>query len=66
MEVSFMVNSQSNGNALSGLTAEQAKKLQETFGKNELIPQKKESFFRKILEVLSEPMFLLLLIAAII
>jgi magnesium-transporting ATPase (P-type) len=66
MEVSFMANLQNTGNALSGLTAEQAKKLQETFGKNELPPRKKESFFHKILEVLSEPMFLLLIVAAII
>src|SRR5665647_994448 len=49
-----------------GLTSTQAKELQEKFGKNELTPEKKESFFHKILEVLSEPMFLLLIIAAIV
>ena len=36
------------------------------YGKNELIPTKKESLFLKILEVLKEPMFLLLLVAAVI
>lgn len=49
-----------------GLTSDEAKKRQEEFGKNELIVEKKESFFHKILEVLSEPMFLLLIVAAII
>lgn len=49
-----------------GLTSEQAKKLQEEYGRNELTPRKKESFFRKIWEVLSEPMFLLLIAAAVI
>jgi Ca2+-transporting ATPase len=47
-----------------GLTTQQAKELQLKFGKNELTPEKKETFFHKILEVLSEPMFLLLIIAA--
>src|SRR5665647_1870435 len=47
-----------------GLTSTQAKELQEQFGKNELTPEKKESFIHKILEVLSEPMFLLLIVAA--
>lgn len=49
-----------------GLTNEEAKKAQERYGKNQLIPEKKESFLAKILEVLKEPMFLLLLIAATI
>ena len=31
-----------------------------------LLPEKKESFFHKILHVISEPMFLLLIVAAII
>lgn len=55
-----------NGSNMQGLTSLQAEELQEKFGKNELTPEKKESFFHKILEVLSEPMFILLLIAAII
>lgn len=49
-----------------GLTSTRAKELQEQFGKNELTAEKKESFFHKILEVLSEPMFLLLIIAAVV
>ena len=48
-----------------GLTTEQARTRQEQFGRNELTPHKKDNFFRKVLEVLSEPMFLLLLIAAV-
>ncbi len=49
-----------------GLTSSKAKQLQEQFGKNELTPEKKESFLHKILEVISEPMFLLLIVAAVI
>ena len=51
---------------INGLTGEQAKALQVTFGRNELTPQKKTSFFRKVLHIIAEPMFLLLLIAAVI
>ncbi|MBU3113933.1 cation-translocating P-type ATPase [Clostridium lacusfryxellense] len=51
---------------LQGLTSINAKKLQEKFGKNELVAKKKESFVRKILKVIGEPMFLLLIIAAVI
>ena len=49
-----------------GLTTEEAKKRQEQYGKNELIPEKKESFLHKIFHVITEPMFLLLLVAAVI
>ena len=49
-----------------GLTNEEARKLQEQFGKNELTEQKKERFFFKALHIICEPMFLLLLVAAII
>lgn len=49
-----------------GLTSAQAKKQQEKFGKNELTTQKKENFFRKALHIISEPMFLLLIAAAVI
>jgi len=51
---------------LQGLTTLEAKKLQEKFGKNELVGKKKESFLHKILKVIGEPMFLLLIVAAII
>lgn len=53
-------------NKMKGLTEEQVKFAQEKFGKNQLTPEKKENFFIKILEVLKEPMFLLLIVAAII
>lgn len=56
---SFMTNK-------NGLTTSEAKKLLEKYGRNELTPQKKESFIRKILHIVCEPMFLLLLIAAAI
>ena len=49
-----------------GLTTEQARKLQEKYGRNELTTQKKQSFIRKALRTVCEPMFLLLLIAATI
>lgn len=52
--------------ALQGLTTEQAKKLQEEHGKNELAQKKEQSFIGKVFHIICEPMFLLLLIAAII
>lgn len=51
---------------LKGLSSQEAKKIQEKFGKNELVAEKKESIFHKILQVICEPMFLLLIIAAVI
>ncbi|MDD2481835.1 MAG: cation-translocating P-type ATPase [Lutispora sp.] len=51
---------------MEGLTSAEAGKLQEKYGKNELASQKKENFFIKVLHIISEPMFLLLLVAAII
>lgn len=59
-----MTEQQTKG--FQGLTTSQAKQLQEKFGKNELAVEKKESIFHKILHVMSEPMFLLLIIAAVI
>lgn len=50
----------------TGLTSEQAKELQQQFGKNEIVPKKKESIFLKMFRVVCEPMFLLLLAASII
>lgn len=58
-----MTNTKPN---MAGLTTAEAKRLQEQYGKNELTPQKKESFFHKVLHILCEPMFLLLIVAAII
>lgn len=51
---------------LSGITSSEAEKLQEQYGRNELTLQKKETFFHKILHIMCEPMFLLLIAAAII
>ena len=51
---------------LQGLTSAKAKELQEKFGKNELVAAKRESIFHKIISVISEPMFLLLIVAAVI
>lgn len=49
---------------LQGLTSQEAKQLQEKFGKNELLVEKNESFVHKIFRVITQPMFLLLIIAA--
>ena len=49
-----------------GLTDAQVKKQRELFGRNELTPEKKDSFFIKTFHIVTEPMFLLLLIAAVI
>lgn len=53
-------------NQNQGLTSQEAKKRQEQYGKNEIIQAKKESFLGKVFHILSEPMFLLLLVAAVI
>lgn len=55
-----------NKPSMTGITSAEAKRLQEQYGKNELTSQKKESFFKKVLHIISEPMFLLLIVAAII
>lgn len=55
-----------NSNELKGLTSSEAALLQEKYGRNELVPEKKENVFHKIIKVISEPMFLLLIIAATI
>lgn len=51
---------------LHGISTLEAKQLQERFGKNELAAKKKENFLLKILHVICEPMFLLLMVAAVI
>ena len=51
---------------MAGLSSAEAKKLQDRYGKNELAPQEKESFIKKIFHIICEPMFLLLLVAAVI
>lgn len=49
---------------IQGITSQEAKKLQEQHGKNELVAEKKENVFHKISHVITEPMFLLLIVAA--
>jgi Ca2+-transporting ATPase len=49
-----------------GLTSAEAKKLLERYGRNELAPRKKENFLFKAFKVIREPMFLLLIAAAVI
>lgn len=56
----------STSKSIAGLTTAEAKQLQEQYGLNELTPQKKENLLRKILHIICEPMFLLLLVAAAI
>ncbi|MEQ8237480.1 MAG: cation-transporting P-type ATPase, partial [Syntrophomonadaceae bacterium] len=52
--------------SINGLSSEQARQLQEQYGKNELTPEKKPSFLNKALRTITQPMFLLLLAAAAI
>ncbi|MFA9398694.1 MAG: cation-translocating P-type ATPase [Clostridiaceae bacterium] len=52
--------------SMAGLSSAKAKELQEQYGKNELVAQKKESFLKKVFHIFCEPMFLLLIVAAII
>lgn len=51
---------------LKGLNSSQVLERKLRYGDNKLIPDKKENLFLKLLEVLKEPMFLFLTIAAII
>lgn len=51
---------------LQGLTSAEAAARQARYGKNELAPPKKTSFAAKIIKVIGEPMFLLLIGAAAI
>ena len=52
--------------SFTGLSSAEAKRLQDEYGKNELIAQKKESFIKKLIHIILEPMFLLLIVAAVI
>ncbi len=51
---------------MSGISSSDVSALQEKFGKNILVPVKKQSFFKKVIHIICEPMFLLLIIAATI
>ena len=50
----------------NGLTDEQALELQKKYGLNELDAKKKEGFLTKIFGVFKEPMFVLLMVAAVV
>lgn len=50
----------------TGLTTEEVITRQKQYGKNELLSQKKEPFLFRLLEILAEPMFILLIVAAVI
>ena len=49
-----------------GLRTGEAKRRLEQYGKNELVPPKKETLLHKALHIVCEPMFLLLIAAAVI
>ena len=49
-----------------GLTEEEVIELRKKYGFNEIVNEKKENFFFKIIHIICEPMFLLLIIAATI
>lgn len=51
---------------MAGLSSAEAEKLLEKYGRNELVPQKRLPFVIKLLHIICEPMFLLLLVAATI
>lgn len=55
-----------NEKTFTGLTTQEAHRLQEQYGKNELTSDKKQNFFFKALHIVCEPMFLLLIAAAVI
>ncbi len=52
--------------SLDGLTSAEVRELQGKYGKNILTPEKKDSFIKKALHIICEPMFLLLIAAAVI
>ena len=51
---------------MKGLNLEQVKKRQEKYGKNELNIEKKKTFFSQVIHTITQPMFMLLIITAII
>ncbi|MDR2957325.1 MAG: cation-translocating P-type ATPase [Coriobacteriales bacterium] len=55
-----------SGEQPTGLTSSEVKALQQIYGPNELIPEKQISFLRKLISIIAEPMFLLLIVAATI
>lgn len=51
---------------ITGLSSAEARELLQKHGRNELAPHKKENFFVKLVHTICEPMFLLLIAAAVI
>ncbi len=51
---------------LTGLTSEQARERLQKFGRNEPVLQRRQSFALKLIKTVCEPMFLLLIAAAVI
>ena len=51
---------------IGGLATNEAQALQVQYGKNELSSEKKEGFVKKVFHIITEPMFLLLIVAATI
>lgn len=49
-----------------GLTDKEVEELRKKYGKNEIVTEKKENFVIKVIHIICEPMFLLLMIAATI
>ncbi|MEG1981731.1 MAG: cation-translocating P-type ATPase [Clostridia bacterium] len=50
----------------NGLTSKEVSERLSKFGRNELTPPKKQTFIKKVFDVLKEPMFLLLIAASVI
>jgi Ca2+-transporting ATPase len=50
----------------TGLTKNQVEDAELKYGKNEIVPEKKENLLHKILEIFKEPMFILLFVTATI
>ena len=51
---------------IKGLNDKEVLELREKYGKNEIVTNKKESFIVKIIHIICEPMFLLLIAASTI
>lgn len=66
MTTETMPFNQKPSNKMKGLSSVEVKCRQQQYGKNELSNEKGETFFKKALHIIKEPMFLLLLISAVI
>ena len=55
-----------NSDVLFGLKPETVKKNKEKYGKNKITEKKKQSFFKKALTALSEPMLIILLFSFVV